>query len=102
MLGRKELKMLELEAARFGFESIDVGGYRAAVLQTADRLGLLFAGDVSVALRIVHAAEIAPAAEAAVLDHEALAASPRALDVIRFALSEDYLALRLDAGAGEL
>lgn len=94
-MSRKELKALELDASRSDFETIDATAFRSAVLQTADRTGLLFAGDLAVAVRIICSASGA-------LDQQILAADPRALHLVRFALSEEYLALRLESRPGEI
>lgn len=93
-MSRKDLKALELDAARSDFEAIDATTFRAAVLQTADRMGLLFAGDLAVALRIV-------CSDPGALDQEVIAAEPRALPLVHFALGEEYLALRLESRPGE-
>ena len=86
-MGRKERRALELQASRFGFEPLDAGAFRAGVLAAADRLGLLLAGDIAVAARV--RGELGADAEVATL-----AAKPAVLELVRFALSEDYLALR--------
>jgi hypothetical protein len=92
LMGRKERKALELEASRFGFEGVDGAAFHAAVLATADRLGLVLAGSIEVAVRVI-CGETAPSLAQ-------IAASPRAAELLRFALSEDYLALRRDADEG--
>ena len=98
-MSRKERKALELEAARFASEAIDAAAFRTAVLGRADRLGLLFAGDVAVAVRL--------AAEARRDGNDgpapgALAREPRALSLLRFALSEDHLTARREIGQGRI
>jgi hypothetical protein len=96
-MSRKDRKALELEASRFGFETIDAAGFRSAVLGTADRIGLLFAGDVAVAARLV--ANL-PLDSKVTPPPRAIADSPRALALLRFALSEDYLRARVEMGQG--
>jgi hypothetical protein len=91
-LPRKERKALTLQASRFGFETTDVEGWRSAVLSTADRLGLIAAGDVAAAVRTLAHAH-GPLATVAQLQ-----ASPAALELLRFALQPDYLDLRAEAG----
>jgi hypothetical protein len=86
-MSRKERKTLEAEAARFAGEVIDATAFQTAVLANADRLGLVLAGDLEVAVRIVGNFELATAPSAIV-------AHPRVRELIRFALGEDYLELR--------
>jgi hypothetical protein len=57
-------------------------------------LGLLFCGDVEVALGVVCGRKTG-------LTPQVIAADPRARELLRYALSEDFLALRIDAAAGE-
>ena len=94
LMSRKEIRALELQASRFGSESLDPAAFHAGVLRTADRMGLVFAGDLPVALQIASGGG-APLARAP------RPVTPRALDLVRFALSEDYPALRLEAGGAE-
>jgi len=91
LMSRKDRKALELEASRFGFETIDGGAFQRAVLATADRLGLLLAGDIEVAIRVICGGAPTPAD---------IAANPRALELLRFALDADYLVLKRDADGG--
>ena len=91
LMGRKERKALELEVSRFGFETVDGAAFQAAVLATADRLGLVLAGSIEAAVRVL-CASAAPA-------QEEISANARAVALLRFALSDDYLALRRDAEA---
>jgi tetratricopeptide (TPR) repeat protein len=92
LMSRKDRKALELEASRFGFETIDGAAFQSGVLATADRLGLLMAGDVEVAIRVVCGGAPTP---------DDIAANRRALALLEFALGADYLVLRRDVnGAG--
>src|SRR5204863_467196 len=50
-MSRRDRKALALQASRFGFESIDPDRWAFSVRRTADRLGLLLAGDVAAAAR---------------------------------------------------
>ena len=45
-VGRKQRKALTLQASRFNFEKYDLAAWHEGVLRTADRLGLMMAGDV--------------------------------------------------------
>jgi cellulose synthase operon protein C len=124
-MGRRDRKALALQSSRFGFESIDPTKWGQAVRRTADRLGLLLAGDVAAAARA--AAQTDPARwkravrrAADRLGHmlahdegparapaegdgppasslEAIRGSERALELLRFALGEAYPALRREA-----
>jgi len=93
-VGRKQRKALALQASRFGFEEIDIAFWHEGVLRTADRLGLMLAGDVaSSALALVGAG-----AENRVVSATEVATNPAALDLLRFALGEQYPALRKGVG----
>jgi tetratricopeptide (TPR) repeat protein len=94
-MGRKERKALALQASRFTSERIDAAAFREAMLAGADRLGLVMAGDVAAAVRAV----AGPAAAAARTARSAVAGDARALALVRFALTDDYLLLR-NAGDG--
>ncbi|HEV3030986.1 MAG TPA: tetratricopeptide repeat protein [Polyangia bacterium] len=121
-MSRRDRKALVLQASRFGFESIDPARWGHAVRRTADRLGLVLAGDVAAAARA--AARTDPARWksavrktadrlATMLSGEGAAAAPqeaaplgaldelrnsaRALDLLRFALGDVYPALRREA-----
>jgi cellulose synthase operon protein C len=127
-MSRRDRKALTLQSSRFGFESIDPARWVHAVRRTADRLGLLLAGDVGVSARA--AARTDPArwrsavrrtaerlghilegdgAEASATEPEAgpvsvldeVRGSERALDVLRFALGDVYPALRREVGDGD-
>ena len=116
-MSRRDRKALVLHASRFGFESIDPGRWGHAVRRTADRLGLLLAGDLAAsaraaartdparwksavrktANRLAHMLDGAapppePAAPRSPLDE--VRGSERALDLLRFGLGEIYPALR--------
>jgi tetratricopeptide (TPR) repeat protein len=94
-IGRKEKKALMLQASRFAFESFDLTAWHEGVLRTADRLGLMMAGD-----DVARAAQALAGGEAAAVgDHPSapaasVATDPAALDLVRYALSEQYAALR--------
>jgi len=93
-VGRKQRKALALQASRFGFEEIDIAFWHEGVLRTADRLGLMLAGDVaSSALALVGAG-----AANRVVSATEVATNPAALDLLRFALGEQYPALRKGVG----
>jgi hypothetical protein len=93
-VGRKQRKALALQASRFGFEELDVASWHEGVLRTADRLGLMLAGDVaSSALTLVGAG-----AANRVVSATEVATNPAALDLLRFALGEQYPALRKGVG----
>jgi cellulose synthase operon protein C len=81
-ISRKDRKALTLQASRFGFEAFDLAAWRQAVLYAANRFGLFAAGDPAVAA-------IALAGGAKVV-----AGNPAALDLLAFALSERYPALK--------
>ena len=95
-IGRKEKKALVLQASRFAFEAFDLATWHEGVLRTADRLGLMMAGDVALSAQALVGTDEGGAAAAKV------ATSPAALDLVRYALSEPYAALRhsVDAAAG--
>ncbi len=97
-MGRKDRRALELEASRFGFEAIDATDFRESALATADRLGLVLAGDAAVAARIAGGIGV-DADPSATLT--AIGRNERVLGLIRFALSHDYLMLRRGSGAEE-
>ena len=119
VMSRRDRKALTLQVSRFGFESIDPGPWGHAVRRTADRLGLLLAGDLAAAARA--AARTDPARWktavrqtanrlAHMLDSDGTPAPPeeptsrsaldqvkdseRALDLLRFGLGDVYPALR--------
>ncbi|HEY8925002.1 MAG TPA: tetratricopeptide repeat protein, partial [Polyangia bacterium] len=94
-MSRKEMKALEGQASRLDWDQLGAAAFRAGVLRTADRMGLLFAGDLPVALQIVCGKGASQP-----IGREVITAEPRALDLVRFALGEDFLALRAEVGAG--
>jgi len=121
-MSRRDRKALVLQSSRFGFESIEPARWGHAVLRTADRLGLMLAGDVAVAARaaahtdpvrwksavrktadrLAHMlagdGDVAPPQPGAPPSPLAeLRGSERALDLVRFALGDVYPALRRDA-----
>jgi len=95
VLGRKERKALALQASRFGFERVEARAWQHAVLQAADRFGLVVGGDVIAAVRAVARLPQAGPITASI---ETLGGNPAVVDLARFALSEDYLALRREVG----
>jgi tetratricopeptide (TPR) repeat protein len=93
-VGRKQKKAITLQASRFNFERYDVAAWHEGVLRTADRVGLMLSGDVAAsALALV--SDDASDRPASVAD---VATNPAALDLLRFALGEQYPALRKGAG----
>jgi hypothetical protein len=92
-IGRKEKKALALQASRFAFEAFDLVSWHEGVLRTADRLGLMMAGDVALSAQAL-VADGAPAGEHPGASAARVATTPAALDLIRYALSEQYAALR--------
>jgi hypothetical protein len=98
-MARKDRKALEAQAPRFDLDSSNPAGFRESVLATADRLGLFIAGDVAAAARVT--GDFDPASDV-VPTSAAIASRPRAIQLIRFALSDDYLALRHAGEVGEL
>jgi hypothetical protein len=92
-LARKDRKALALQASRFGFETVDAAAWKGAILRTADRLGLVLAGDARAAATALGG--LAPAVSVAELRQSA-----SALDLLRFALGEGYLTARREAGQG--
>ena len=120
-MSRRDRKALVLQSSRFGFESIDPTRWGQAVRRTADRLGLLLAGDVAASARAAartdperwrsavrktadrlghmlggEAPAPASAEDAPVSPLETVRRSERALDLVRFGLGEVYPALRRD------
>jgi tetratricopeptide (TPR) repeat protein len=119
VMSRRDRKALVLQASRFGFESIEPARWGHAVRRTADRLGLLLAGDLAASARAAARTDperwktaVRKTANrlAHMLDGEGTAAPPeeraprspleevrgseRALDLVRFGLGEIYPALR--------
>ena len=88
-MGRKQRKALALQASRFEFETFDVPAWHAAALRSANRLGLLLAGDVATAARALAGG-----------DRAAVAGHPAALELLRWALGDRYPAIRRAAGGG--
>jgi hypothetical protein len=95
VMGRKEKKALGALAQRLDNDPLDASAWQHAVLRTADRLGLVVAGDVAAALRVI----VDFSGQAPVADQ--LNENVRALELLRFALSERYLKLRDQVGLGE-
>jgi tetratricopeptide (TPR) repeat protein len=91
-VGRKQRKALTLQASRFPFEKLDLVAWHEGVLRTADRVGLMLAGDVAAS-----ALALAGAASRAVSAAQ-VATNPAALDLLRFALGEQYPSLRKGVG----
>jgi len=86
LLSRKDRKALALQVSRFGFETLDLDAWRAAVLRVADRFALLAVGDP------------ARAAVARAGGMAAVAGDAAARELLAFALSETYVAARRAAG----
>jgi len=92
---RKQRKALTLQASRFPFEKMDLAAWHEGVLRTADRLGLMMAGDVAAsALALAGGA----AANLGAVSPSQVATNPAALDLLRFALGEQYASLRKGVG----
>jgi tetratricopeptide (TPR) repeat protein len=106
-VSRKHRKALALQASRFGFESFDLAAWHRGVLRTADRLGLLVAGDVATAA-VSLAGAARGTAGSTTGDSSGSAATPAArvaqsraaLELVRFALGDRYPTLRR-AASGE-
>jgi tetratricopeptide (TPR) repeat protein len=118
VMSRRDRKALVLQASRFGFESIEPARWGHAVRRTADRLGLLLAGDLAAAARaaartdperwktavrktanrLAHMldGETAPPPEepAPRSSLDEVRGSERALDLLRFGLGQVYPGLR--------
>jgi len=93
-IGRKQRKAITLQASRFNFEKYDLNAWHEGVLRTADRLGLMLAGDVAAsALALVGG--VAPSQPPSPTE---VATNPAALDLLRFALGEQYPQLRKGTG----
>ncbi len=88
-LSRKDRKALMLQASRFGFETLDLEAWRAAVLRVADRFALIVVDDPA-------GAAVARAGGVA-----AVAGDAAARELLAFALSETYVAARRAAGRPE-
>jgi tetratricopeptide (TPR) repeat protein len=80
-MNRKDRKALGLQASRFGFDRIDPARWQQAVLRTAERFGLMVAGDAAAAVRAL-AGAIAPP--------ETLRAHAGALELLRFIVGDRY------------
>jgi hypothetical protein len=83
------VKSLESYAETFARDTLDVNGWRQAVLRTADRFGLLAGGDLAMALRVLSGG--------AATQPDMLRA-PASLDLMHFALGERYAGMRREAG----
>lgn len=94
-VSRKQRKALTLQASRFPFEKMDVAAWHEGMLRTAERLGLMLAGDVA-ASALALAAGGAPHRIA--VSPSQVATNPAALDLLRFALGEQYPLLRRAVG----
>jgi len=99
-MSRKARKALERQAPRIATEPLDVAGFRAAVLATADRFGLIMAGDIGTAVHLLTRREWS--SDDAPLTSADVAAEERAMTLIRFVLSDDYLTLRGPSQAWEV
>jgi hypothetical protein len=101
-INRKDRKALALQASRFGFEMFDLPAWHEAVLRTADRLGLMLAGDVALAAITLATASRQGEPVTTTSAAAQVAASTAALDLLRFALGERYPALRQTVAEGEI
>jgi tetratricopeptide (TPR) repeat protein len=88
-MSRRELKNLESYAVGFEHTPLDVATWRESVLRTANRFGLLVTGDLAAALRAV--------AQRPSPSRQDLLAAP-CQDLIQFAFSDRYGAVRREAG----
>jgi hypothetical protein len=93
-IDRKDRKALALQASRFAFETFDVPAWHEAVLRTADRLGLMLAGDVALAAMTLAIGARQGESAATTSAAAQVVASTAAVDLLRFALGERYPALR--------
>ncbi len=104
-MSRKERKALALQTSRFGSESFHPEVWRNGMLRTADRFGLLISGDLAASVRALegidarHPSRAASmAASGAPPGGDEIRRHPAMLELVRFAMSEDYLVLRREAG----
>jgi tetratricopeptide (TPR) repeat protein len=123
VMTRRDRKALTLQSSRFGFESVEPSRWGLAVRRTADRLGLLLAGDVAAAARAAARTDPArwkstvrrtaqrlaqllgdeqpqPTEGAPTSPLDEIRGSERAMDLIRFALGAVYPAMRQAAESG--
>jgi hypothetical protein len=94
-VSRKQRKALMLQASRFPFEKIDLAAWHEGVLRTADRLGLMLAGDVAASALALAGGS---GADRGAVSPSQVATNPAALDLLRFALGEQYPQLRKGLG----
>ena len=106
-VSRKHRKALALQASRFAFETFDLGAWHEGVLRTADRFGLLVAGEVATAALALGGGARgagATAGDSGGMSSPAVrvATSHAALELVRFAVGDRYPALRrlADGGGG--
>jgi hypothetical protein len=88
-MSRRELKNLESYAMGFPQTPLDVAGWREDVLRSANRFGLLVSGDLAAALRAL--------TQRPSPSRQDLLAAP-CQDLIQFAFSDRYAAVRREAG----
>jgi hypothetical protein len=96
-VSRKQRKALTLQASRFPFEKIDLAAWHEGVLRTADRLGLMLSGDVAASALTLAGGG---AANRAAVSPAQVTTNPAALDLLRFALGEQYPLLRRSVAKG--
>jgi tetratricopeptide (TPR) repeat protein len=96
-VSRKQRKALTLQASRFPFEKMDLAAWHEGVLRTADRLGLMLAVDVAASALTLAGGG---AANRAAVSAAQVSTNPAALDLLRFALGEQYPLLRRGVGQG--
>jgi tetratricopeptide (TPR) repeat protein len=88
-MSRREIKNLESYALGFEQAPLDVAGWRESVLRSANRFGLLVSGDLAAALRAL--------TQRSSPSRQDLLAAP-CQDLIQFAFSDRFAAVRREAG----
>jgi len=88
-MNRKDRKALGLQVSRFGFDRVDPARWQQAVLRTAERFGLMAAGDAAAAVRALAGAVAPP---------ETLRAHGGALELLRFVVGDRYPLARHQLG----
>jgi cellulose synthase operon protein C len=100
-LSRRQVKAVESYGGRFAAEARDVVAWRQGLLRAANRFGLLVAGDLASALQALTGAIVPTNSLAAGMDPSQSSLGlrgPECTDLIRFALSDRYAAVRREAG----
>jgi hypothetical protein len=88
-MNRKDRKALALQVSRFGFDAVDPARWQQAVLRSAERFGLIVAGDAAAAVRAL-AGPIGPP--------ESLRDHVGAFELLRFIVGDRYPLLRHEMG----